>query len=146
MIFPIELDEVTKAILQRMITHKREWEDMKKRMKWSFILFLFSLALFGLYIYQTVVIPNHSSTERMIVAAIDNERIFWFTAFVGSLGWFVSFCKKKSDKAEQDFHALRCEFIQKSSELLEKRTWEKRHVLYEWMKETYDITLYHENK
>ena len=146
MIFPIDLDEVTKVILQRIIAHKKEWDDMKKRMKWSFILFLLSLTLFGLYIYQHVVIPNHSSIERMIGTMIDDGRIFWFVAFVGSFGWLVSFYKKKSEKAEQDFHALRCEFIQKSSELLQEETWKKRHLLFTWMKETYDIQLYHENK
>ncbi|KHF30630.1 hypothetical protein LR68_00581 [Anoxybacillus sp. BCO1] len=30
MIFPMELDEVTKVILQRIIAHKKEWDDMKK--------------------------------------------------------------------------------------------------------------------
>lgn len=145
MIFPLELDEVTKAILQRVVEHKKKWDDMKKRVKWSFSLFLFSLTLFGLYIYQTVVIPNRISTERIVAALID-ERIFWFAVFVGSFGWLVSFYKKKSEKAEQDFHALRCEFIQKSSELLQEEVWQKRHLLFTWMKETYDIQLYHENK
>ncbi|MCX8001293.1 MAG: YpbF family protein [Anoxybacillus mongoliensis] len=146
MIFPIELDEVTEVILKRVMMHKKEWNDMKKRMQLSFILFLLSLALFGLYIYQTIVIPHRPSIERMMMALIDDEHTFWFAVFVGSLAWLVFFYKKKSEKAEQDFHALRCEFIQKSNELLQQRAWEKRHVLYEWMKKTYDISLYHENK
>ncbi|WP_461202627.1 DUF2663 family protein [Anoxybacillus sp. TBDG-1] len=146
MIFPIELDEVTKAILKRVMAHKKEWNDMKKRMQLSFILFLLSLALFGLYMYQTFVISHRTSIERIMMALINDERTFSFAVFVGSLAWLVFFYKKKSDKAEQDFHALRCEFIQKSSELLPERAWEKRHVLYEWMRETYDIQLYHENK
>ncbi|CUA79528.1 YpbF family protein [Anoxybacillus suryakundensis] len=146
MIFPIELDEVTKAILKRVMTHKKEWNDMKKRMHLSFILFLLSLALFGLYIYQTFVISHRTSIERIMMALMNDERTFSFVVFVGSLAWLVLFYKKKSEKAEQDFHALRCEFIQKSSELLQERAWEKRHVLYEWMKKTYDISLYHENK
>lgn len=78
--------------------------------------------------------------------ALIDERIFWFVAFISSFGWLVSFYKKKSEKAEQDFHALRCELIQKSSELLQKETWEKRHILYAWLKDKYDISLYHENK
>ncbi|MCL6616376.1 MAG: YpbF family protein [Anoxybacillus ayderensis] len=145
MIFPMELDEVTKVILQRIIAHKEEWDDMKKRMKWSFSLFLFSLALFGMYIYQTVFVLHRTSVERVVMALID-ERIFWFVALISSFGWLVSFYKKKSEKAEQDFHALRCELIQKSSELLQKETWENRHILYAWLKDKYDISLYHENK
>ncbi|EMT47346.1 MULTISPECIES: YpbF family protein [Anoxybacillus] len=146
MIFPIDLDEVTKVILQRIIAHKKEWIDMEKRMKWALILFLFSLILFGLYTYQTIFIPNHTSIQRMIGAIIHDERMLSFVAFVSSVGWLVSFYKKKSEKAEQDFHALRCEFIQKSSELLQEEAWKKRHLLFTWMKETYDIQLYHENK
>ncbi|WP_255350557.1 DUF2663 family protein [Anoxybacillus sp. KU2-6(11)] len=98
-----------------------------------------------MYIYQTVFVLHRTSVESVVMALID-ERIFWFVALISSFGWLVSFYKKKTEKAEQDFHALRCEFIQKSNELLQERAWEKRHVLYEWMKKTHDISLYHENK
>ncbi len=47
----------------------------EKRMKWSFSLFLFSLALFGMYVYQTVFVLHRTSVERVVMALID-ERIF----------------------------------------------------------------------
>ncbi len=55
--------------------------------------------------------------------------------------------RQKRDKAEKEFHALRCEIIDKSKDLWKKEdAWNNRHLVFEMMKQNYDINLYHENK
>ncbi|MEW8986220.1 MAG: DUF2663 family protein, partial [Bacillus sp. (in: firmicutes)] len=55
--------------------------------------------------------------------------------------------RNKRDKAEKEFHALRCEIIDKSKDLWRKEeAWSNRHLVFEMMKKNYDINLFHENK
>jgi hypothetical protein len=55
--------------------------------------------------------------------------------------------REKKEKAEKEFHALRCEIIDKSKDLWKKEeSWTSRHLVFEMMKKTFDINLYHENK
>ena len=55
--------------------------------------------------------------------------------------------KKKMDKAEKEFHALRCEIIDRSKDLWKNDVaWKNRHILFNKFKDLYDINLFHENK
>jgi len=52
----------------------------------------------------------------------------------------------KREKAEKEFHALRCEIIDKSKDLWKGESWKERHKVFEMMQKEFDINLYHENK
>lgn len=55
--------------------------------------------------------------------------------------------RQKVDKLEEEFHALRCEIIDKSTDLWNTdEAWRNRHLVFRMMKEQYGINLYHENK
>ena len=67
-------------------------------------------------------------------------------AVIGLFGLMNVF-RQKRDKAEKEFHLLRCEIIDKSKDLWGKEDqWKNRHIVFEMMKKNYDINLYHENK
>ena len=51
------------------------------------------------------------------------------------------------DKAEKEFHALRCEIVDRSKDLWKREeVWRERHKIFNVLKENYGINLYHENK
>ena len=55
--------------------------------------------------------------------------------------------KKKMDKAEKEFHALRCEIVDRSKDFWKREeVWRERHKIFNVLKENYGINLYHENK
>lgn len=67
--------------------------------------------------------------------------------FIIGLYGFMNLIRGKRDKAEKEFHALRCEIIDKSKDLWKKEDeWKNRHIVFEMMKENFDINLFHENK
>ncbi|WP_255350556.1 DUF2663 family protein [Anoxybacillus sp. KU2-6(11)] len=60
MIFPMELDEVTKVILQRIIAHKKEWDDMKKKNEVVIqFIFIFSRFIWHVYISNSFRFTSH---------------------------------------------------------------------------------------
>jgi hypothetical protein len=67
--------------------------------------------------------------------------------FIFGLYGLMNLLKEKKDKAEKEYHALRCEIIDKSKDLWKQEdAWRNRHLVFEMMKKNYDINLYHENK
>jgi hypothetical protein len=59
----------------------------------------------------------------------------------------AQYYKKKEEKAETEYHNLRCEVIRKSTELWPQPIqWQKRHEVFSMMKNEFDINLFHESK
>ncbi len=145
--FPAEfsLDEVTKEMLLAVIERKRKWEYLKKR-----TLLLQVAAFAGLAVFSLYIVLNGAAFGTW------SERFAWFFAapvhvsfllFLCTLYWAAVYYKGKSEKAEEEFHALRCEIIQKSIDLWkEEEQWNKRHQVFAWMKREYDINLYYEHR
>ena len=143
--FPSEfsLDEVTKEMLLAVIEKKKKWERLEKRTTILQVASFVGLAAFLLY-----VIANVSAVATW------SERLAWFFAapvhifillLLCTVYWLAVYYKGKSEKAEDDFHALRCEIIQKSIDLWkDEEQWNGRHRLFEWLKREYDINLYYE--
>ncbi|SPU03351.1 YpbF [Bacillus subtilis] len=72
--------------------------------------------------------------------------LFWMlaTAFAYCTSYYF---KKKEEKSETDFHKLRCEIIQKSTDLWpQPDKWKARESVFHMMKHKYDINLYFESK
>ncbi|KQC46974.1 MULTISPECIES: YpbF family protein [Geobacillus] len=145
--FPDEfsLDEVTKEMLLAVIEKKKKWERLEKRST-----LLQAAALAGLAAFLLYIIANAAAITAW------SERFAWFFAAPAHLFILLLLCtvywlavyyyKGKSEKAENDFHALRCEIIQKSIDLWKnEEQWNGRHRLFEWLKREYDINLYYEN-
>ena len=55
--------------------------------------------------------------------------------------------KQQKDKKEKEYQELRCEIVDRSKDLWKKEEeWKNRHLVFEIMKNKYDINLYHEKK
>ncbi|GKU81036.1 YpbF family protein [Niallia sp. NCCP-28] len=140
-------DEATKEMLQKVVEKKRKFEILHKRhlfVMWLTILFAF---LYFLFLYKHIALPYSHSMERMFSAFVEESfNLYAMTVIIGLFG-FMNVLKQKTDKAEKEFHTLRCEIIDKSKDLWKKEEeWKNRHQIFEMMKKEYDINLFYESK
>lgn len=140
-------DEATKQILQNIINKKRKFD--KKRNTHLIIMWLTVIVFFVyfLFLYKVIILPYSYSFAAIFSAFVNHSANPFFLVFSFGLFGYMNVLKKKVDKLEDEFHALRCEIVDKSTDLWKKdEAWEKRHLVFKLMKEKYDINLYHENK
>lgn len=136
------VDEPTRKMLEAVIKRKQKFEQYKKHVfRWRMVcfvcFFILCMTLFGNY-SESGTILNHLLS--------DSFSFFWILAIAFSYGASYFFYKKE-DKAENDYHKLRCEIIQKSTDLWPlPQKWETREAVFRIMKESYDINLYYESK
>jgi hypothetical protein len=140
-------DQATRQMLQKVIEKKRKYERLKNKHIFSiWTSMIMAVLLFG-YVYYYIVVPYSSSFFTMFSMFVDRFSHFVFlSASIGMYGYMLMI-KKKMDKAEKEYHGLRCEIIDKSKDLWKKeQEWKNRHKVFEMMKSNYDINLYHESK
>jgi len=140
-------DEATKHLLNRVVEKKRKFDRLKHHHFLIMWVTIFSAFLFFYYLYKTVIFPYSYSFEAMFSSFVnDSLNVYILVITVGLFG-FMNVVREKRDKAEDEYHALRCEIIDKSKDLWKKENaWETRHIVFEMMKKLYDINLYHESK
>lgn len=140
-------DQATKQMLQKVIERKRKFDDLKSKhliIMWSTV---FSSFVYFYYLYLSIAIPYSYSFASMFSAFVGNSINFYCLIVIIGLFGFMNLLREKREKAEKEFHALRCEIIDKSKDLWKKEeAWNYRHLVFEMMKKNYDINLYHENK
>ncbi|WP_226666909.1 DUF2663 family protein [Metabacillus litoralis] len=140
-------DAPTKKMLENLVERKRKFDDYKKKcFKAQFITFLMLMG-FVVYLYTFLIKPAGGQIEIVFRSLFDGEiHIFIVLLIVGGYAT-AQFYKKKEDKAEKEYHNLRCEVIRKSAELWPLPTpWQNRDEVFTMMKEEYDINLFHESK
>jgi hypothetical protein len=136
------VDEPTRKMLEALIKRKQKFEQFKKHVfRWRIGCFIcFFIFCFTLYGKSGQSGPVFTNVLR------DSTSLFWIIAIAFSYSASYFF-HKKEDKAENEFHKLRCEIIQKSPDLWPMpQKWETRDAVFRIMKETYDINLYFESK
>lgn len=140
-------DEATKVILNNVVKRKKKFDHYKSRHFISVYLMLGLAAVFLYYLYQTVLMPYSYSFYEMYEQFFRNPvNLVGTLVIAGVYGSMLHF-KKKMDKAEKEFHALRCEIVDRSKDLWKSDSaWKNRHVVFQKMKDLYDINLFHENK
>ena len=139
-------DDATKQMLQNVIKRKRKFDKYEKRhlhIMWTVII-VFSFYAF--FLYKMIIEPNSYSAVSIFSAFVTNPYNGYFLILAFGLLGYLNVLKKKVDKYEKEYHALRSEIIDKSPDLWKGEGWEKRHIVFEMMKNKYDINLYHENK
>ena len=93
------------------------------------------------------MIPYSYSFASMFSAYVNNSLNLYIIVFVVGLYGLMNLLREKREKFEKEYHALRCEIIDKSKDLWKQEDqWKHRHLVFEMMKKNYDINLYHENK
>lgn len=139
-------DQTTKQILENVVKRKRKFELYKQRHTKTMWITLFLGLLYFVYIYGTII-KNHSDFASMFSAFVkDSNHLIFLLITIGMYG-FMNLLKEKMEKAEKEFHELRCEIVERSKDLWKKEdAWNNRHLVFEMMKKQYDINLYHEKK
>ncbi|WP_174734043.1 YpbF family protein [Mesobacillus harenae] len=140
-------DQTAKKMLDNVVKRKRKFENLKSRHILVMCLTMAFAFFFFLYLFLTVVQPYSYSFAQMFTAFVsDSVNLYLLVIVVGTFGW-MNLLREKREKAEKEYHALRCEIIDKSKDLWKKEDeWKSRHLVFELMNTKYDINLYHENK
>jgi hypothetical protein len=141
------IDEVTRQMLLGVIEKKQKFERMKMIVKTMQVITFIGFSVFAIYFVLYIVYPNNLIIESIIADFLNHLEHLYILLVLFSAYWSVLFYQKKCEKAEEEFHALRCEIIQKSADLWkDEKEWKERYKLFEMMKKEYDINLYYENK
>lgn len=140
-------DPAAKQMLQNVVIRKKKFDEYKKKHLLSIYFTMFFTVCYFIYLYVTVVTPYSYSFASMFSAYVNNiGNLYSLIITIGAFG-LMNLLRGKREKAEKEYHALRCEIIDKSKDLWKKEdSWTNRHLVFEMMKKTYDINLYHENK
>ncbi|MCQ6273846.1 YpbF family protein [Bacillus sp. V3B] len=140
-------DQATKKMLQKVVERKQKYDRLHYWhlvVMWSTIFISFG---YFLYLYYTIFLPYSYSFATVFSVYVNNSYHLFMLMFVIGLFGMMNVFRQKRDKAEKEFHALRCEIIDKSKDLWKQEDeWKNRHIVFEMMKKNYDINLYHENK
>lgn len=140
-------DQATKQMLQKVVDKKRKFERLKFRhliVMWATIILGF---FYFIFLYKTILTPFSYSFAAMFSAFVDDSKHLYLLILLVGLYGFMNLLREKREKAEKEYHALRCEIIDKSKDLWKKEEeWKNRHKVFEMMKKNYDINLYHESK
>jgi hypothetical protein len=139
-------DDATKQMLKGVVKRKDKFDKIQRfhlSIVWITIGVLF---LYFFYLYKFVIGPFAHSFDLMFSAFVDRSENLYMLIFAVGLFGYMNLLKKKVDKAEKEFHAIRCEVIDKAKDLWKGEAWDKRHIVFKIMKDKYDINLFHENK
>ncbi len=140
-------DPVAKRILENVIKRKSKYDLLKKRHKMAVWLTLTLGILFFIYMYLMIFRTYSYSFEKMFSVFVNNKNNLTFLIVTIGMYGYMNLLKGKMEKAEKEFHELRCEIIDRSKDLWSRQDeWENRHFVFEMMKKNYDINLYHEKK
>ena len=140
-------DQATRRMLQKVVERKQKYDRLASKhliVMWSTILISF---FYFIYLYYYLFQPYSYSFAAIFSSYVNQTSNFYLLIFIIGLYGFMNLIRGKRDKAEKEFHALRCEIIDKSKDLWKKEdAWKNRHIVFEMMKENFDINLFHENK
>jgi lysylphosphatidylglycerol synthetase-like protein (DUF2156 family) len=140
-------DQATRQMLQKVVERKRKFDTFSFRHLIVLWLTIFSAFIYIFFLYKTIAVPYSYSFAAMFSAFVSQSFNMYALVFIGGLYGLMNLLREKKDKAEKEYHALRCEIIDKSKDLWKQEdAWKNRHIVFEMMKKNYDINLFHENK
>ncbi len=140
-------DQATKTALENVRKRKEKFDKFKHRHHLSIWGTIILASTFFVYLYMTIAAVYSYSFAAMFSAFVNDSTNLTFLVFCIGMYGFMNLLKQKKDKAEKEYHELRCEIVDRSKDLWKKEEqWEKRHLVFEMMKKNYDINLYHEKK
>ncbi|MRX71031.1 DUF2663 family protein [Bacillus lacus] len=140
-------DEPAKHMLQGLVEKKRKFDTLKKKCLQG-QLFTFGFAIcFMIYFYYFILQPNTVDFTVILSRFVQDPFHLFFVVGIAAGYATCVYYKKKEEKAEAEYHQLRCEVIKKSQELWpQPYFWKKRHEVYTMMKSEFGINLFFESK
>lgn len=141
------LDGTTKKVLLKIIEKKKKFDKLKNRHLLIMWFTIFTAFCYFLWLYKHIAIPYSHSFAVMFSEYVEESlNLYILLLIIGAFG-YMNVMRQKRDKAEKEFHDLRCEFIDKSKDLFgNSETWNSRHEIYNKIKDSYDINLFHQAK
>ncbi|MDP4083912.1 MAG: YpbF family protein [Bacillota bacterium] len=140
-------DQATKQMLENVRKRKVKFDKLKKRHNLFIMATLSEIALFFAYLYYTVIKPDSYSFAAMFSAFVRHSLNLYLLALTVGMYGYMDVLRKQREKKEKEYHELRCEIVDRSKDLWKKEEdWANRHLVFEMMKNKYDINLYHEKK
>jgi len=139
-------DQTTKQMLQNLID-KRIKYNRYKNIHFLLLTTAFVFGFFVFYFFYNTTIESSSSNILDMFSLFIKKNHFLTLFFIAfTLFGSVKVIFEKKEKSEKEYHALRCEIIEKSKNLWKGDKWNQRHRVFEQMKKKYDINLYHQSK
>lgn len=140
-------DQATKQMLENVIKRKNKFDLYKRRHLIAVWATIGIASFYFIYLYQTIAAVYSYSFAAMFSAFVNDSRNFYYLVFCVGVYGLMNLLREKREKAEKEYHALRCEIVDRSKDLWKKEDeWKNRHLVFDFMKEKYDINLFHENK
>jgi hypothetical protein len=140
-------DQATKQMLENVRKRKEKFDKSKRLHTIIIWATLTTASIYFGYLYFTIAKLYSYSFAAMFSAFVNNSNNLYFLVVTVGLYGFMNVLKQKMDKKEKEYHELRCEIVDRSKDLWKKEVeWKNRHVVFEMMKNNYDINLYHEKK
>lgn len=140
-------DLATKQMLENVVKRKKKFDLYSRRHTLAIWGTMVPAFFYIIYLYMTIAKVYSYSFAAMFSAFVnDSNNLLFLVVTIGMYG-LMNLLKEKKDKAEKEFHELRCEIVDRSKDLWKKEEeWKNRHIVFEMMKKNYDINLYHEKK
>jgi hypothetical protein len=141
-----QTDQATKQMLQNLVNRKIKFDRLKQQ---HILLLTISVFYsFGClyFLYYRILEPySYSFSEIFSILVGDNTHLLFIFLAIGLFGATKVLYDKK-EKAEKEYHELRCEIVDRSKDLWKNDAWASRYIVFEIMKAKFNINLYHESK
>ncbi|MBD7964673.1 DUF2663 family protein [Fictibacillus norfolkensis] len=137
------VNELTSIVLAQLVDKKAEKDKWKKAInQWGISMIFVVLATFVyLYYYK---LPTASRFSNPLTLLFSDEMVWICTGFTIFASFYMIWMKKKYKKADDDFEAIRKDFIDRNEEWWsDEEQWNQRHVVFEFMKQEYNINILH---
>jgi hypothetical protein len=137
------VNSLTSVVLAQLVEKKAEKDRWKKGLnQWGFsMIFVVVATFFYLYLFK---IKNASSLSNPLTLLFVDEMVWICVVFLIFSSFHLIWMRKKCKKAEDEFEAIRLDFIDRNEEWWsDEAQWEKRHIVMEFMKKEYNINIYH---
>lgn len=139
---PRPQSDVTLVLLNELVERKMEEKEYKAKSQfYSYVFMLLLVGSGGLIVYQLQV---STSILWEVFSLSKAPFIVVLIMLTGFVYYLLRRVTKKLKKAEDELDSLRLEVIDRSEELWKSESqWEKRHDVFTYMKDNYDINLFY---
>jgi hypothetical protein len=137
------VNDLTSIVLGQLVEKKAEKDRWKKAInQWGLSMIFVVIATFVyLYFYK---ISTAATYDNPLLLLFGDEMVWICMAYLILSSFHMIWMKKKYKKADDDFEAIRSDFIDRNEEWWsDEEQWNMRHVVFEFMKKEYNINIFH---
>ena len=136
-------DMATKVVLFGLVKKKAKFDKFERNYKMTLFLLFFLCGAFLLNCYWLFGTGFFPKDELYLTLFKDRLNILLIISFALAFCWLIVM-RRRSEKYEHEFEALRSEVIDRSGDFWQDESWDNRHAVYEIMDKHYQINLFFE--